>query len=64
MSTKKVKKTDPLKTRNGRDRLTALSLAQLAKLLENAQRPKQKAKIAREILRKEKNKEQKNGIQV
>lgn len=64
MSIKKVKKQDPLKTRNGRDRLTALSLAQLAKLLENAQRPKQKAKIAREISRKEKNKEKQNGIHV
>ena len=57
MSIKKVKKADPLKTRNGRDRLTALTLAQLAKLLENSQRPKQRAKIAREIARKEKNKE-------
>jgi len=64
MSIKKVKKTDPLKTRNGRDRLTALTLAQLAKLLENSQRPKQRAKIAREITRKEKNKEKQNGIHV
>ena len=64
MSIKKVKKTDSLKTRNGRDRLTALTLAQLAKLLENSQRPKQRAKIAREIQRKEKNKERQNGIHV
>lgn len=64
MSIKKVKKTDPMKTKTGKDRLGPLNLAQLNKLLENAQRPKQKAKIAREIIRKEKMKEQQNGIHV
>lgn len=64
MSIKKVKKVDPMKTKNGRERLGPLNLAQLNKLLENAQRPKHKAKIAREIARKEKIKEKQNGIHV
>jgi hypothetical protein len=62
MSIKKVKKVDPMRTKNGRDRLTALSLAQLQKLLETSQRPKIKVKIAREILRKEKLKEKNHGV--
>jgi hypothetical protein len=62
MSIKKIKKSDPLKTRNGRDRLTALTLAQLEKLLESTQRPKIKVKIAREIMRKEKLKEKNHAV--
>jgi hypothetical protein len=62
MSIKKVKKSDPQKTRNGRDRLTALTIAQLNKLLETTQRPKIKVKIAREILRKEKAKEKNHAV--
>ena len=60
MSIKKVKKVDPQKTRNGRDRLTALTVIQLEKLLESTQRPKIKVKIARELLRKEKIKGKRN----
>ena len=62
MSIKKVKKVDPQKTRNGRDRLTALTVIQLEKLLESTQRPKIKVKIARELLRKEKIKGKNHGV--
>lgn len=64
MSIKKIKKTDPMKTKTGKERLGPLNLAQLNKLLENAQRPKIKAKISREIARKEKNKEKQHGIHI
>lgn len=53
-----------MKTKTGKERLGPLNLTQLNKLLENAQRPKIKAKISREIARKEKNKEKQHGIHV
>jgi len=63
-SNQKNRTADPMKTKNGHARLGPLNITQLNKLLETTQRVKVKAKIAREILRKEKLKEQQNGISI
>jgi hypothetical protein len=44
----KSRKSDPMRTKNGRERLGPLNLEQLNKLIANA-RPKNKAKIQRRI---------------
>lgn len=44
---------DPMKTRNGKDRLGPLNIQQLQILAEKAQRGKDRAKILREIFRKQ-----------
>jgi hypothetical protein len=63
-SNQKNRTADPMKTKNGHARLGPLNITQLHKLLENTQRVKVKAKIAREIVRKEKMKERQNGISI
>ncbi|MEI7532086.1 MAG: hypothetical protein WCK52_09170 [Betaproteobacteria bacterium] len=40
---------DSMKTKTGKPKLGPLNLAQLTKLSENSQKPKEKAKIARAI---------------
>ena len=44
----KARKSDPMRTKNGRERLGPLNVAQLEKLLTNA-RKKNQAKITRRI---------------
>ena len=44
----KTRKADPMRTKNGKERLGPLNLEQLNKLIANA-RPKNKAKIQRRI---------------
>ena len=44
----KTRKADPMRTKNGKERLGPLNLEQLNKLIDNA-RPKNKAKIQRRI---------------
>jgi hypothetical protein len=53
---------NPMLTKNGNARLGPLNIVQLNKLLESTQRSKTKAKIGREILRKEKMKEKANVV--
>jgi hypothetical protein len=57
-SNQKNRSANPMLTKNGNARLGPLNITQLTKLLESTQRTKTKAKISREILRKEKMKEQ------
>lgn len=63
-SNQKNRTADPMKTKNGKERLGPLNIEQLNKLLETTQKIKVKAKISREILRKEKMKEKNNGISI
>lgn len=63
-SNQKNRTADPMKTKNGKDRLGPLNVEQLNKLLETTQKIKVKAKISREILRKEKMKEKNNGVSI
>jgi hypothetical protein len=63
-SNQKNRTASPMTTKNGNARLGPLNITQLTKLLETTQRVKVKAKIAREILRKEKMKEKSHGVQV
>ena len=44
---------DPLKTKNGKDRLGPLNIQQLQQLAEKAQRGKDRAKFLKEIFRKQ-----------
>jgi hypothetical protein len=46
------RKADPFKTKNGKDRLKALSIKKLYELLDKAEAGKKKAKIAKEIARR------------
>ena len=61
-SNQKSRVANPMLTKNGNARLGPLNIAQLNKLLESTQRSKTKAKIGREILRKEKIKEKANVV--
>jgi hypothetical protein len=63
-SNQKSRVANPMLTKNGNARLGPLNITQLNKLLETTQRVKVKAKITREILRKEKIKEKLNGVSV
>lgn len=47
------RKANPMLTRNGKPRLGPLNLKQLEKLKEQTQQKKNKAKIAREISRRQ-----------
>ena len=47
------RKANPMLTRNGKPRLGPLNLKQLETLLEKTQQKKNKAKIAREITRRQ-----------
>ena len=47
------RKANPMLTRNGKPRLGPLNLKQLEELREKTQQKKNKAKIAREIARKQ-----------
>ena len=47
------RKANPMLTRNGKPRLGPLNLKQLEELKEKTQQKKNKAKIAREIARKQ-----------
>jgi hypothetical protein len=53
---------NPMLTKNGKARLGPLNIEQLNKLIESTQKRKVKAKIGREILRKEKMKEKANVV--
>lgn len=57
-SNQKSRTANPMLTKNGRPRLAPLNIEQLNKLMESTQKSKTKAKISREIIRKEKMKEQ------
>lgn len=48
-----VKKANPMQTRTGKPRLGPLNVKQLETLLEKTQQKKNKAKISREIARKQ-----------
>ena len=48
-----VKKANPMQTRTGKPRLGPLNVSQLEKLLEKTAQKKNKAKISREIARKQ-----------
>jgi hypothetical protein len=50
----KTRKADPMRTKNGKERLGPLNVAQLAALIERTSQKKIKAKIQREINRKSK----------
>lgn len=52
MTNKKIKKTDPMKTRTGKVRLGPLNIEQLNKLLDSTSKKKIQAQINREIIRK------------
>ena len=47
------KKANPMQTRTGKPRLGPLNVAQLTSLLEKTQQKKTKAKISKEIARKQ-----------
>ena len=47
------RKGDPMLTRNGKIRLGPLNVAQLTAMLDKTQRKKDKAKLSREIARKQ-----------
>jgi hypothetical protein len=47
------RKANPMLTKNGKPRLGPLNIAQLTTLLEKTQQKKNKAKIAREIARRQ-----------
>ena len=47
------RKGDPMLTRNGKPRLGPLNIAQLTAMLDKTQRKKDKAKLSREIVRKQ-----------
>ncbi len=47
------RKGDPMLTRNGKPRLGPLNVAQLTAMLDKTQRNKDKAKLSREIVRKQ-----------
>ena len=47
------RKGDPMLTRNGKTRLGPLNIAQLTALVDKTQRKKDKAKLSREIARKQ-----------
>ncbi len=47
------RKGDPMMTRNGKPRLGPLNVAQLTAMLDKTQRKKDKAKLSREIVRKQ-----------
>jgi hypothetical protein len=49
---KSKRKADPFKTKTGKDRLKALSMAKLYELLDKAEVGKKRAKIAKEIARR------------
>ena len=50
----KTRKADPMRTKNGKERLGPLNVAQLTALKERSSQNKIKAKIQREINRKSK----------
>ena len=50
----KNRKADPMRTKNGKERLGPLNVAQLTALIERTSQKKVKAKIQREITRKSK----------
>ena len=47
------RKGDPMLTRNGKTRLGPLNVPQLTAMLDKTQRKKDKAKLSREIVRKQ-----------
>jgi hypothetical protein len=47
------RKANPMLTRNGKTRLGPLNVAQLTAMLDKTQRKKDKAKLSREIARKQ-----------
>ena len=47
------RKGNPMMTRNGKPRLGPLNVAQLTAMLDKTQRKKDKAKLSREIVRKQ-----------
>ena len=47
------RKGDPMLTRNGKPRLGPLNVTQLTAMLDKTQRKKDKAKLSREIARKQ-----------
>ena len=47
------RKADPMLTKNGKPRLGPLNITQLTALVDKTQRKKDKAKITREIARKQ-----------
>jgi hypothetical protein len=47
------RKGDPMLTRNGKPRLGPLNIPQLTALIDKTQRKKDKAKLSREIARKQ-----------
>ena len=47
------RKGDPMLTRNGKPRLGPLNVLQLTAMLDKTQRKKDKAKLSREIVRKQ-----------
>ncbi len=47
------RKGDPMLTRNGKPRLGPLNIRQLTAMLDKTQRKKDKAKLSREIARKQ-----------
>ena len=47
------RKGDPMLTRNGKPRLGPLNIRQLTAMLDKTQRKKDKAKLSREIVRKQ-----------
>ena len=47
------RKGDPMLTRNGKPRLGPLNVTQLTAMLDKTQRKKDKAKLSREIVRKQ-----------
>ena len=47
------RKGDPMLTRNGKPRLRPLNIIQLTALIDKTQRKKDKAKISKEIARKQ-----------
>lgn len=47
------RKGDPMLTRNGKPRLGPLNVTQLTAILDKTQRKKDKAKLSREIARKQ-----------
>jgi hypothetical protein len=53
-SNQKTRKADPMRTKNGKERLGPLNVAQLTALKERTSQKKVQAKIQREIARKSK----------